>query len=47
MEENERLKLKAEEAALSLERLQVIEKEMEVLKQPWWKKWFSAPQETP
>lgn len=42
VEENERLKLKAEEAALSLERLQMIEKEMEVLKKPWWKKWFSG-----
>lgn len=45
VEENERLKQKADEAALSLERLQLIEKQMEILKQPWWKKWFTSPKE--
>ena len=43
VEENERLKQKAEEAALSLEKLQLLEKQMQELKQPWWKKWFAAP----
>jgi hypothetical protein len=43
--ENERLKQKAEEAALSLEKLQLLEKQMQELKQPWWRKLFSAPGE--
>ncbi len=46
-EENEQLKQKAEEATLSLEKLQMIEKQMEILRRPWWKKWFlPQPEET-
>lgn len=41
--ENDRLKQKAEEAALSLAKLQLLEKQMQELKLPWWKKWFAAP----
>ena len=41
--ENENLKQKAELAALSFEKLQLLEQQMQELKQPWWKKWFSAP----
>lgn len=46
-QENERLRLeaddakqRAEQAALSLEKLSQLEAEMQVLRQPWWKKWF-------
>lgn len=51
-EENERLQIeateaarKAEEAALSKEKWLMLEQEIEKLRQPWWKKWFSSPQE--
>lgn len=48
--ENEKLRLeaedaksKAEEAALSREKLKVLEQQMEQLRMPWWKKWLSSP----
>lgn len=51
-EENERLQVealeaarKAEEAALSKEKWQMLEQEIEKLRQPWWKKWFTSPKE--
>lgn len=50
-EQNEKLQLealeatrKAEEAALSKEKWQMLEQEIEKLRQPWWKKWFTSPE---
>lgn len=46
--ENDHLKQKAEEAALSLEKLQLLEQQMQKLQTPWWKKLFATgePNET-
>lgn len=43
--ENENLKQKAELAALSFEKLQLLEKQMQELQKPkpsWWQKWFAS-----
>ena len=40
--ENERLKRKADEAVLSLQKLQILEQQIEQLRLPWWRKWFAA-----
>lgn len=46
--ENDYLKQKAEEAALSLEKLQLLEKQIQDLQKPkpsWWQKWFTPGNE--
>lgn len=39
--EAEEAQKKAEDAALSLQKLQLLENQIEQLRQPWWKKWFT------
>jgi len=41
----EEARSRAEEAALSLQKLELPEQQIQELKNPWWKKWFSVPKD--